>query len=110
MTQVLEQQIQRFETRWNQIHNKATSKKVKTDNSTRHVVDNEYYNATDWSLFPIDKIEMVGSVMVYPSIAHPGWWNVQSETRGVVVSFCGELAHRNAVQFAKRWSRDEEGV
>jgi hypothetical protein len=41
MTQVLEQKIQRFEARWNQIHNKVTLKTVKTDHVTQHVVDDE---------------------------------------------------------------------
>lgn len=48
--------------------------------------------------------ERYGDIVVYPSPSFPGWWDVKDPS-DIIVSFCGDFAHRNAVQFAKNWGK-----
>jgi hypothetical protein len=49
-------------------------------------------------------VEHYGDIVVYPSPSFPGWWDVKDPS-DIIVSFCGDLAHRNAVAFAKNWGK-----
>lgn len=97
MNRMLEDKVEQFESRWNELN--SVPKVLGVAGRRYDPVLDEIKDV------PPDQIEIYGDVTVYPSPAFPGWYDVKSGDQ-VVVSFAGELAHRNAVAFAKRWSRE----
>jgi len=96
---ISEQHFETFQARWNEL-NSLTHTIGVAGRRVDEALD-------DISQVPANKIERYGDVVVYPSPAFPGWFDVKSADN-VIVSFCGELAHRNAVVFARRWGRRNE--
>ena len=92
----IQERFEQFQNRWSDIH--ATRPLVaaagrKPDSS----VD-------DMSRVPNDKIERVGKLIVYPNPSFPGRFDVRTEDN-ILVSFCGEFAHRNAINFARKYDK-----
>ncbi len=92
----LQDKIEKFQDRWRSIH--------RNDRLLKEAGRKYDYTIDDIEEIPSDKIERYGDVIVYPSPAFPGWFDVKVDG-GTIVSFCGELAHRNAVVWAKRWGK-----
>lgn len=95
----LEEKIERFGNRWQEIHKTPTTILGAGLATRKYDPDVDDIDKVD-----PDKIERFGDIVVYPSFSYVGWYDVKSDD-GIVVSFAGELAHRNAVAFAKRWGR-----
>ncbi|SRR5260370_26609672 len=98
MSEVLEGKIEKFLGRWNEIHEVVT---VKATAGRKYdpILDN-------MDRVPSGKIERVGVCLVYPSPNFDAWWDVKTPD-GIIIGFCGEFARRNAVEWAKNWSKQQ---
>lgn len=92
----LEEKVQKFEKRWNEIHS-VPNLKARAGRKYDPIMD-------DLELVPTGKIERIGDCLVYPNPHFYAWYDVKT-TDGIVVGFSGELAHRNAMQWARNWNR-----
>lgn len=99
MSVVLEEKVEKFLGRWNEIH-KVVIVKATAGRPYDPVLD-------DIDQVPSGKIERIGICLVYPSPNFDGWYDVKTAD-GIVIGFAGELAHRNAVKWANEWTRQQD--
>jgi hypothetical protein len=98
VSDLIEGKIEAFLGRWNEIHKIVTVK----------ATAGRKYDPTldDMDRIPPGKIERIGICLVYPSPNFEAWYDVKTPD-GMIIGFAGELAHRNAVQWAKDWDKKQ---